>query len=138
MNFEGILAVIGTFGGIFGIFYLFFTTRNRERIALIENKQTAEVFNRRAMSKKRNLGVAYWTLKFGMLLVGISIGLLVALITNSNVTHTNSEGEGIVYFSSLMLFGGIGLIANFIIEKKAFQEEDQDGKEEKEEKISTI
>jgi hypothetical protein len=121
MSIEGIVALIGLFGSIFGFFYLFFTTRHRERIALIENKQTAEVFNRSPVRKIRSLNIAYWTLKLGLLVVGIAVGLLVALIVNSNVTHRLHEGVGVVFFSCILLFGGIGLIFDFFIEKKAFR-----------------
>ena len=38
-----ILAII--FGTIFGIFYLFFSTRNKERLALIEKGMEAKIFS---------------------------------------------------------------------------------------------
>ena len=37
-----VLAVI--FGSIFGVFYLYFSTRNKERLALIEKGADASIF----------------------------------------------------------------------------------------------
>jgi hypothetical protein len=44
-----ILAVV--FGSIFEVFYLFFSTRNKERLALIEKGADASIF---MSSQKRN------------------------------------------------------------------------------------
>lgn len=43
MEEVAVLAVI--FGTFFGIFYLFFSTRNKERLALIEKGADAKIFN---------------------------------------------------------------------------------------------
>ena len=37
-----VLAII--FGSIFGVFYLYFSTRNKERLALIEKGADAKIF----------------------------------------------------------------------------------------------
>lgn len=68
----------------------------------------------------------YLSLKFGLLMVGLGIGLLAALFTVKSVFGNNmshgEEGQAVaIYFGFLAIFGGLGLIASFIIEKKAIE-----------------
>ena len=66
-----ILAVI--FGSIFGVFYLFFSTRNKERLALIEKGADASIF----MQGKKN-AAPFWKvliLNLGLLAMGIGVGI---------------------------------------------------------------
>jgi len=104
---EEILIPIAMFAAIFGILYVFFTTRNKERLSMIEKGVDASMF----LTKKQNKG---YTLKFGMLAVGVAIGLLVGSIIAEN---TNLPEE-VAYFSMIFLFGGAFLIANHFIEEK--------------------
>jgi hypothetical protein len=54
------------------------------------------------------------TLKFGLLCVGIALGIMIA-----NVLYKNDILERVpAYFSMTFLFGGLSLILNFIIERK--------------------
>ena len=61
-----------------------------------------------------------FTLKFGMLFVGVSLGILSGSLLSYSFQH-----EEVAYFSMILLFGGIALIANAILERKA-QEKNQD------------
>ena len=54
------------------------------------------------------------TLKIGMLLVGIALGILIGSIIDEYTTLPSEVG----YFSMIFLFGGLALIANSLIEKK--------------------
>ena len=49
MDAVAVLAVI--FGTFFGIFYLYFSTRNKERLALIEKGVDAKIFMLRRRRK---------------------------------------------------------------------------------------
>lgn len=96
---------------IFGIRYL----SNKEKMAMIErgidpgiNKATPKPF---------------LSLKFGLLLVGLGVGLLIALFTvrgvfGSGMTEAE-EGQSVaIYFGCIGIFGGLGLIVSYFVEKK--------------------
>ncbi len=104
---EEIIIPIALFGSIFGIFYLYITARNKERLSMIEKGADASMF-----ATKRN----YYsmTLKIGMLLVGVALGILMG----SLLDEYTSLPEEVGYFSMIFLFGGIALIANSIMDKK--------------------
>ncbi|MDZ7613998.1 MAG: DUF6249 domain-containing protein [Flavobacteriaceae bacterium] len=97
------------FSAIFGIFYVFITTRNKERMALIEKGADASLFATKSKSYTN------MTLKFGMLALGIGIGILAGSIL---ATYTVLP-EPVPYFSMIFLFGGLGLILNYLIEKNS-------------------
>ncbi|RYD77188.1 MAG: hypothetical protein EOP55_09835 [Sphingobacteriales bacterium] len=113
---EGILVPIsmflGAFAMVFGIRYL----SNKEKMAMIERGIDPGI----GKSTPR----PYLSLKFGLLLVGLGLGLLVALFTvrsvfGSEMTHAE-EGQSVaIYFGCLGIFGGFGLITSFLIERKA-------------------
>ena len=97
-----ILTVI--FGFIFAIVYL--GIRRKERMALLEKGVDASFF----ISKK----TSSTTLKFGMLFVGVAIGILLGNI----LEYATPLDEEVAYFSMIFLFAGSGLIINYFIEKK--------------------
>lgn len=104
---EEVLIPLIVFASIFGMVYVFLTTRNKERLALIENGADASLFAAKK-SYKSNL-----TLKFGMLAVGIGVGIIVASILE---TYTVLDEE-VAYPSMIFLFGGLFLVGNAMIEK---------------------
>jgi len=103
---------IGAFAMVFGIRYL----SNKEKMAMIERGIDPGI----GKSTPR----PYLSLKFGLLLVGLGIGLLVALFTVRSVFGPDmshqEEGQSVaIYFGCLGVFGGLGLIISFLIERKA-------------------
>ena len=104
---DEILIPLTMFAGIFGVFYVFLTTRNKERLSMIEKGADASMF----MTKKQNKG---YTLKFGMLAIGVAIGLLVGSI----IAESTNLPEEIGYFSMIFLFGGLALVVNHFLEEK--------------------
>ena len=105
---EAVLIPLIVFSSIFGVFYIFLSTRNKERMALIEKGADASLFQTKK-THRSNL-----TLKFGMLAVGIGIGILVASLIE---TYTVMDEE-VAYPSMIFLFGGLFLVGNAMIEKK--------------------
>lgn len=101
-----ILVPLGLFALIFGIFYM----RNRERMAMIE----------RGMDPRMNRPKpAPWeNLKWGLLLVGSGLGLFLAFLLDRNMYSSNSDENAAIYFALIGIFGGIGLIISYRIEKK--------------------
>lgn len=103
-NLSSAVILIVIFGFIFGIVYL--GIRRKERLALLEKGVDASFF----ISKK----ASSTTLKFGMLSVGVAIGILLG-----NILEVSTRlQEEVAYFSMIFLFGGLGLIINYFLEKK--------------------
>ena len=64
---------------------------------------------------------ASWALRLGLLLMGIGLGLCLAIIMDYEMDFSgNSEA---FYFASMMLFGGLGLVIAYIIEQKQKKQE---------------
>jgi hypothetical protein len=100
------------FAMIFGIRYLM----NRERMAMIE----------RGINPKEGQAAPkpFLSLKIGLLLVGLGLGLLVALFTVI-ATHMGSDESVALYFGCILIFGGLGLILSYAIEKKWLDQQQQ-------------
>ena len=103
---EEILIPISMFASIVLVLYLFITTRNKERMALIEKGADANLFK----SKSK----PFPALKIGMFIVGIGLGILFGNIIAANTTLQ----EETAYFSMIFLFAGSSLIISHLIEKK--------------------
>ncbi|MEO9965135.1 MAG: DUF6249 domain-containing protein [Reichenbachiella sp.] len=82
--------------------------QNDERLALIEKGGDANIFN----STKR--GNSFPALRYGLLLIGAGIGILVGNI----VAESRIIDEEAAVFSFLMICGGAGLFASYFIERK--------------------
>src|SRR5512138_2389969 len=105
MNAE-ILIPISLFAMVFGIVYL--VVRRKERMALIEKGLTADILN----SHKRR--VVPSSLKWGMLAVGVGLGILIGRI----LTAYTCLGEEESFFSMVFLFGGFSLILYHFIARR--------------------
>ncbi len=101
-----ILVPISMFACIVLILYLFFLTINKERLALIEKGADASLF--KTKSKQ------FPTLKLGMFIVGIGLGILFGNI----IAVSTSLEEPTAYFSMIFLFAGSSLVINHLLEKK--------------------
>ncbi|RAI90157.1 DUF6249 domain-containing protein [Algoriphagus yeomjeoni] len=110
---DTILVTLIIFSCIFGVVYIFLTTRNKERLALIENGADAKLFN---SGKKYSFG--QFILNLALLAIGVGVGVLIgALLNNLGVE------EGIAFSSSIFIFGGIGLMSSFFMNRKLEKEE---------------
>ncbi|MEL6812264.1 MAG: DUF6249 domain-containing protein [Bacteroidota bacterium] len=99
------------FGVIFGIFYLFISARNKERLALIEKGAEASIF----YSEKRR-ATPMWKviiINFALLLMGIGIGIFIAA-----VLHEMGVDEDVAYPGTIFFMSGVGLLSGFYITKK--------------------
>lgn len=95
--------------GVTVLGYLFMTGRHRERMAIIESGTNMSIFD----SQKRMTGRGL-TLKIGMLFVGVACGILLGELLR-NAFHIT---PGVAYMSMILLFGGIALILNYVIDRK--------------------
>lgn len=113
--FIPILISLGLFAMIFGIVYL----RNRERMAMIERGMDPRNYKAQP--------APYQNLKWGLLLIGSGLGLFLAyLLDNTVFNNSRSENEAI-YFALIAIFGGIGLVLSYRIEKKELYNDQLNG-----------
>jgi len=111
---NDLLIVLIMFASVFGTFYVWISTRNKERMSLIEKGADASLF---ATKKKSFSNI---TLKIGMLAVGIGLGILTgSLLAN----YTNLRPQ-VAFPSMIFLFGGLFLVGNAILEKNNKTEEE--------------
>ncbi|MGN6800817.1 MAG: DUF6249 domain-containing protein [Ginsengibacter sp.] len=100
---------------IFGIFYLYYSTRNRERLALIDKGVDAGIF----MRGKTSSGIGkFIILNLALLFMGIGIGVFIALIL-STYTSLNSDA---IYPATIFTMAGFGLFVGFNMTKKMEKE----------------
>ena len=105
-----VLVPISMFATVFGVLYMHYTTRHKERIALIEKGTDASVFYSTEKAKEKK----YYSLQFGILGVCIGIGILMG-----NILHQNlGMKDEVAYNSMIFLMGGIGLIVFHVINLK--------------------
>lgn len=107
MGSEVIIVTV-LFGVVFGIAYLYFSTRNKERLALIEKGADASIFVR----GKRTGGSVFWKillLNLSFLLIGIGLAIFLASIMVDGL----GMDQGVAYPGSIFLFAGLGLLVGF-------------------------
>ena len=101
---------------IFGVFYLYFSTRNKERLALIEKGADASIF-----MKGKQQAAPIWKvliLNLALLLMGIGIGIFIASILHYNL----GVDDDVAYPGTIFLMAGIGLFAGFTMTKNLDKE----------------
>ncbi|WP_159950753.1 DUF6249 domain-containing protein [Polaribacter septentrionalilitoris] len=122
-----VLAII--FGSIFGVFYLYFSTRNKERMALIEKGAEASIF----MKGNPKNAAPFWKvfiLNLGLLAMGIGIGILLGSILGYYFGYDgswenrpdNAIDSGVFYAASVFLCAGGALLIGFNQTKKLDKE----------------
>jgi flagellar biosynthesis protein FliQ len=111
-----ILIPLSLFLSIFGIFYLFLSTRNRERLALIEKGADASIF----MKGKQDTPTGrIIILNLALLFIGIGVGVFIALLL-STYTFLNQDA---IYPATIFTMAGIGLFAGSFMTKKLEKEQ---------------
>ena len=138
MDFITVPLVVGIVTlGIYKLFELF--VRKKERLSIIEKIgekfDASMIENKFSFPSKIFKNFSFGSLKAGCLLMGVGLGLLVGfVICISTIRGYNLGGSidwavrdtaGIVYGASVLIFGGFGLIAAFIVEMK-YSKKDKD------------
>ena len=112
-----IIIVALIFGAIFGVFYLYFSTRNKERLALIEKGADASIF----FSNRNRRSAPFWkVLILNLSLILISIGIAVFLASMLVMIGVDEE---VAFPGTIFLMAGIGLFVGFNLTKKLEKEE---------------
>lgn len=99
-----ILVPLGGMAMIFGIVYLY----KKENLAMIEKGMNPKIYR----------PAPYTTLKYGLLLVGSGLGLLLAYLIDIASVTIDGEENASIYFALIAIFGGLGLVTSYRIEKK--------------------
>ncbi len=105
---ASILIPISMFTAIFGIVYLYLSTRNKERLALIEKGADASIFHKSGNSFQKII-----ILNLALLFMGIGIGVFIALLLT---TYTTLDKEAL-YPAMIFLMAGISLFIGFNMTK---------------------
>ncbi|WP_318309964.1 DUF6249 domain-containing protein [Flagellimonas crocea] len=105
------------FGVIFAIAYLYFSTRNKERLALIEKGADASIFVRGKRDGAAPIGKII-LLNLALLLMGIGTAIFVASI----LVHSIGVKQEVAYPGTIFLLAGVGLMVGFNMTKKLDKE----------------
>lgn len=111
-----VIVFICLFSVVFGIAYLYYSTRNKERLALIEKGADASIF---VQGKQRSQ--PFWkvlVLNLALLLMGIGAGVMLGGILHYNV----GVDSDIAMPGSIFLMAGTGLLIGFLMTKKLDRE----------------
>jgi len=100
---EGIVIPVAFFLAIFAILYVYYTTRSRERLALIEKGVDANIFKIDPKESRSDL------VKWGIFLIGLSLGVISGFALGSVID------EVVAFFTTILLFGGLALIVAYIV-----------------------
>jgi len=109
----GILVPLGAFAMVFGIVYMLVTSRNRERMALIERGADPTLFETK---KKATNG----TMKVGLFFLGIGFGIVVAYL----LTSGGGMDEDAAYPAMIFIFGGLALVLSYLWQRKQEKEDE--------------
>lgn len=99
-----ILVPLASFALVFGLWYIYITARNKERLALIEKGGSPDLF-------KSTSG--FRTFKLGLFFIGVALGIL-----GGYFLAEGGMQEEPAYFSMIFLFGGIALAVSYFLQKK--------------------
>ena len=109
---------IALFIVVFGIFYLYFSARNKERLALIEKGADAGIFFSKKERKSAPVGKVI-ILNLAMLAMGVGMGVFVGALLEAYTLIQEEVG----FTGSIFMFAGLGLFIGFFLTKKLIDKE---------------
>ncbi|MCL6296500.1 DUF6249 domain-containing protein [Jejuia spongiicola] len=115
MHASEAIIPISMFLAIFGIVYLYLSTRNKERLALIEKGADASIF-----MKGRSHTAPIWKvliLNLALLLMGIGLGVFISALLVMMGMDDNVAEPGTIFFMA-----GVGLFIGFNMTKNLDKE----------------
>jgi hypothetical protein len=101
MDITGAIAIIFFFSTVFGLFYVYFSTRHRERMNMID-KGLAPGLHRPMADHLR-------TLKNGLLLIGLGLGCVAGHLFERSAMPSDGDNP-MPYFVGMAIFGGLALV----------------------------
>lgn len=106
---EDILVPMSFFLAVFGVVYLYLSTRNKERLALIEKGADASIF----MKGGKTSFYKVILLNVALLLMGVGLGVFIAIF----VTTYTALDKNAVYPAVIFLMAGLSLFIGFYMTK---------------------
>ncbi|AXT19857.1 hypothetical protein D7030_01695 [Flavobacteriaceae bacterium AU392] len=89
--------------------YFFHRANHLERMAQIERNQLSE-------NQNKNKKSSYLEIKFGMLMIGLGLGMFAAWIWERGNQDINTEYA--TYPAFMLFFGGISLLLSYLVTKR--------------------
>lgn len=112
---EVSIVFISLFIVVFGIFYLNYTTRHKERLALIEKNKDVSIFmSNKTSSPSTNSVWKIITLNLALISIGVGVGILFGNFLYS----VAGMQEEVAYSASIFLLAGVGLLVGTLMAKK--------------------
>tara|TARA_Y100001936_G_C15888257_1_gene566567 strand:+ start:109 stop:468 length:360 start_codon:yes stop_codon:yes gene_type:complete len=111
---EVMIVFLVFFAMVFGIAYVFFTTRNKERLLMIEKGADASLFER----KSTPFSIAKFILNIALLFMGIGLGIFLGWTIGDALGARHNQHIEVYVMSSVFIFGGLGLVTGFFITRK--------------------
>ena len=111
---------IALFFSVFGIFYFYYYTRSRERLAIIEKGLDPGLFKLPAHEKvksngKKNGSSIKLSLKFGMFLIGAGLGFACGAILLEIFPLMPEEIMVFIMISTFFVFSGASLVLSYYL-----------------------
>ncbi|MCG8308911.1 MAG: hypothetical protein MI975_16065 [Cytophagales bacterium] len=106
---EDVLIPLIIFGTMFAMLYVFLTTRNKERLALIEKGADAKLFK----SGPSNNWSGVLVINVAFLAIGIGVGVLLG-----SLLEANGMDDDIAFPAMIFICGGVGLLSGFFVSRK--------------------
>lgn len=107
-----IIILVCLFSVVFGIAYLYFSTRNKERMALIDKGADASIFVKGKLHAQPIWKILI--LNLALLLMGIGAGVIIG----GSLAQMGGVDDDIAMPGSIFLLAGTGLLIGFFITKK--------------------
>ena len=114
---EVSIVFISLFIVAFGICYLYFNTRHKERLALIERDKDVSVFVSPKVPRTHSIGKIV-ILNLGLISIGVGTGILFG----SFLYHFGGMQEEVAISASIFLMSGIALLIGFFLTKNMDKE----------------
>lgn len=111
-SITGFFAVVGGFAAVVLSLYFYFRARNKERMAMIEKGMVFKNPSKPARPIR--------SLKTGMFFIGIALGIFLGHLVGSS----SRINEVVSFFVMILLFGGIALSLNYVLELKLNKREE--------------
>lgn len=105
------------FGVLFAIAYLYFSTRNKERLALIEKGADASIFVKGRNSKTAPIWKVL-LLNLALLLMGIGLGIFIG-----SLLEAAGFDDDVAYPATIFFMAGISLFTGFTMTKRLEKED---------------
>lgn len=105
---EDVLVPIAFFLALFAILYVYWTTRTKERLALVEKGMNAGIFK----GECSQLALVKW----GIFLVAIGLGVVAGFVLSKAID------EVVAFFTAILVCGGVGLIVAYVVTTKLMKD----------------